>query len=281
MKEIYIKNQEELNKKINQIKQDGLNSLHIVSDWDRTLTKSFYKNKRTQTTFGQLREGGYLGEDYVKQAFDLHAKYYPIEKSKEIPKQEKLKKMKEWWETHLQLLIDKGMDKSVINELIQKKSIIARRGISEFMNILHQHNIQLLIFSAGLGDIIQEFLKSEKILFPNMHIISNFYKFDSNGKAVGYKNDIIHVFNKDEAHIKNNPYYNQIKQRTNVILIGDSVEDCDMIKGLNHKTTIKIGFLSENIEENLDSFKKEYDIIILDDGPMDYINDLIKNIVTK
>jgi 5'-nucleotidase len=54
-----------------------------------------------------------------------------------------------------------------------------------------------------------------------------------------------------------------------------------MSEGLEHENIIKIGFLNENIKESLSEYKKNFDVIILDDGPMDFVNDLLKNILEK
>ena len=58
-------------------------------------------------------------------------------------------------------------------------------------------------------------------------------------------------------------------------------EDIDMSKGIEHDCIIKIGFLNHNIKENLKSFSKAFDIVILNDGPMDYVNLLVKDILKK
>ena len=46
-----------------------------------------------------------------------------------------------------------------------------------------------------------------------------------------------------------------------------------------HNNLIKIGFLNENVEENLEPFKKDYDVLILNDSGMDFVNNLIEEIV--
>lgn len=43
---------------------------------------------------------------------------------------------------------------------------------------LNKHNVPLLIFSAGVGDILKEVLRQQNLLLPNMKIIANFMQFD-------------------------------------------------------------------------------------------------------
>jgi len=52
-----------------------------------------------------------------------------------------------------------------------------------------------------------------------------------------------------------------------------------MIEGFNYNNLIKIGFLNENTEENLEIYKNNFDIIILNDSDTGYINKLIKEII--
>lgn len=278
MKDVYIQDSKTLNKKISKIQKDGREKLHVVSDFDKTLTKAFVDGNKVHTGVAQIREGHYLTEDYSPKAFALHDEYYPIETADNISREIKSKKMQEWWSRHLDLMIKCGMNKRVIEDIIQKKKIKIRENALELLDLLYEKNIPLLIFSAGVGDIIEGYLKYENKLYDNIHIISNFYKFDEHGKVTGYKSNIIHSLNKNEIQLKGTPYYDIIRERKNVILLGDSVDDLDMLQGIEHKEVIKIGFLNENIEKNLKKYKENFDVLILNDGSMEYVTSLIKKI---
>lgn len=52
-----------------------------------------------------------------------------------------------------------------------------------------------------------------------------------------------------------------------------------MIKGFDYKNIIKVGFLNENIEENLEQYKHNFDVVIINDGSMNYVNKLLREIV--
>ena len=73
-----IINPQELDKKIEAMKKDGVSSLHIVSDFDRTLTKAFYHNKKAPSILSELRNGKYLTKEYAEKAHDLYNQYHPI-----------------------------------------------------------------------------------------------------------------------------------------------------------------------------------------------------------
>jgi 5'-nucleotidase len=279
MKDVVIVDEENLRKKIELIKKGGVSNLHIVSDFDRTLTHAFVEERHVNTSFAHIREGKYLAADYADRANALYAEYHPIEISEELSMEVKIKKMKEWWSKHLSLFIECGMNHDVIRDIIQKNKIHLRGGAKEFFDFLAQHHIPIVIFSAGIGNMIEEELHYRGLLHHNAHIISNFFEYDSHGKAKGYKSSIIHVFNKNEGQIKNSPYYEQIKHRKNVILLGDGIGDVGMLEGLSHETVLKIGFLNENIEKLKPQFQKEFDIVILGDGSLEPVNNLLKELL--
>ncbi|MBU4283749.1 MAG: haloacid dehalogenase-like hydrolase, partial [Nanoarchaeota archaeon] len=240
MENILIKDKKAFEQKLNKIKSEGRNSLHVIADFDKTLTKAFVKGQRTHSAMAQIREGGYLTKYYAPKAFALHDKYYPIEISKKIPQEIKNKKMQEWWSKHIKLLAKCGMNRDVVLDIIKKKKLRARGGALELFDVLHKKNIPIVIFSAAVGDIIEEFLKSEGKLYDNICIVSDFFDYDKNGKVKGYKSDIIHIFNKNGYELRKLAFFERIKNRKNMILLGDSLADLNMAQGIDYKTILKI-----------------------------------------
>ena len=281
MESIHIKNKEQLQKKIQQCKEDGINQLHIISDFDSTLTKVFQNGKKIVSSYALLRSGKYLSQKYVEKSHALFDKYHPFETSTQINLTEKCEKMNEWWKAHWDLMIESGMNKSVIQDIVENGSVVVRDDFEEFHKILFENNVPLLIFSAGQGDLIQEFFIKNDFMTTNVHLISNFYKFNSIGKVTGYTTPFIHTFNKNEYAIKNTEYYSEIKERKNVILIGDHIGDLQMSQGIKHDVIIRIGFLNSNKEALLNSYLEKFDVVICDDGSLQKINNILKDITLK
>lgn len=279
MENVHIANSLKLEEKIRKIKCGGNAHFHVISDFDRTLTPMFINGKKAETGVGQIRAGGYLSLEYVKEAYALRDKYYPIEVDETIPIEERSKKMQEWWETHLKVMIKHGLNKGVIEDIVKKRKIRPRPGSLEFYDTLHKFRIPLLIFSAGKGDLIEGFLKEEGRLYKNIYVIANFYDYDKNGFVKGYKSNIVHTFNKNEGQVKKYPYYEQIKKRRNVMVLGDSIGDLGMTEGLEHDTVLRIGFLNENVENLLPKFAENFDVVIVNDGVMGYVNSLLKKML--
>lgn len=284
MKNILVVDKKNLEKKKRKFLEDGVNKIHIISDFDRTLTKSFVNGKKILSLISELRRKDYINKEYSKAAKKLVNKYHPIEINISLPLKDRKKAMKEWWTKHFKLLIKSGLNKKHLKQIVEKGTIKIREGTLILLDLLYQNNIPLIIMSsAGLGgDSISIFLEKHKKMYNNIHIISNIYEWDKKGNAIKVKEPIIHCMNKDETITKDYPkIFKKIKDRKNVLLLGDSLEDIDMIKGFDYKNLIKIGFLNENIKENLKSYKNVYDIIILNDGNMSYVNKLLKEIIKK
>lgn len=282
IKTIIIPNSKKLEELKANILKDGSEKIHVLSDFDRTLTYSSAGGEKVPSVISILRSSAeYLGKNYVEKAHALYKKYHPIEIDPKIPAEEKKRKMEEWWQKHFDLLISLGFKKSHFEKIMASRKIIFRHGALEFFDLLHKYKIPLIIMSAGgLGsEIISMLFKREARLYPNIHIISNSFIWDKDGKAIGIKEPIIHIFNKDETMVKDYPVaFKAVKNRKNVLLLGDSLGDTGMIKGFDYDNLIKIGFLNEEVEKNLKEYKKIYDIVILNDSDMEFVLDLFKNL---
>ena len=282
MENIIIKNPKKLEEIKKAISKDGAEKLHVISDFDRTLTYSFVDGQRRPSLIFVLRNGGYLTPDYAEKAQALFDKYHPIEADPNIAVLDKKEAMQQWWRTHFDLLIKSGLNKNDIKKAVASGKIKFRGGAHEFFDSLHSNKIPLIVLSAnGLGeDATSMFFEKNGGLYDNIHIISNSFEWNEKGDMVGFKKPIIHTMNKDETVIKNFPaIFQEVKSRTNVLLLGDNLGDVGMIDGFDHENLIKIGFLNENIEENLEQYKDNYDIVILNDSSMDHVNDVLKELI--
>lgn len=278
---IVISNPEKLERMKESIKKDGVEKFYAISDFDKTLTKAFVSGKIIPSLISILRDENYLTPDYAEKAHALYNKYHSIEIDPKIGKEEKKTKMREWWMVHYRLLADSGLNKKDLEKVVNSEKIKLREGFEEFADFLDKNNIPLIIVSsAGLGsDAIRMYLERNGKLYKNIYIISNSFEWDTNGNLVAVKEPIIHNANKNGETIKSSPVFSQIKDRKNILLLGDSLDDINMTEGLNFKNLIKISFLNENVEKCLEDYKLNYDIIALNDSPMFFVNKLLKEII--
>ena len=223
----------------NKIK--GYGNLHVISDFDRTLTYGFIDGKKTPSIISILRDGNYLEEGYSSKAHAFFDKYHPIEIDPNIPLEDKRKVMKKWWDLHNRLLIESNLSKSDLQNIVDNGHVRFREGINDFLDILNENNIPLIIFSAsGCGDAIEMFFDKIGRNYSNIYYVTNKFDWNEKGTAISVNEPVIHCMNKDETILKEiSEIYNVIKNRKNVILLGDSVGDLGMVEGFDYENLIK------------------------------------------
>jgi len=252
--------------KIERIINDGTEKLLCVFDFDKTLCYPFWKGEKDSTTFSVFRDLDLISPEYVKESNDLFDHYYPKEMSTDLSYKERLKYMEEWWSKHLELFIKYKINKQMIVEAVASGKIHLREGVKISFDLANEKNIPILILSAGLGDVIQEVLKHVGINHPNIHIISNFYKFDEIGDV-----------NKNEKDLPDE-MLRTFGDRSNVILAGDSLSDLHMTQGLVTNEVLSFGFLNGNLTLE-QSFKDKFDIVLLDaEESFKTLNDILNKI---
>ena len=279
MENILISNPEKLQEKIKKMKDGGFDKLHILSDFDRSFTKCIVLGKKSSTSWAQFRNLDLFDEDYLKRSSEMFEHYRPIEISIDISKEEKQEKMKEWWEKHLELLVEKKLSREIINEVVERGGITLRDGAKNVFEFSKEKDVPLIFISSGLGDIVENVLKKEGVFYENISIVSNFFQFGEDGLAHSFDNElIINSQNKNEAYLEKLPIFDKIRLRKNIILVGDALEDIRMLGDAENDIIISIGFLNENVEENLEIFKESFDVVITGDGEMNYIIELLDKI---
>lgn len=210
--------------------------------------------------------------------------------------------MESWMRETEDILKGIDFDSYEIDQVVQVHGTDVRDRTKELIDRLNKAAVPVLVFSAGLGDVVEAILKFHDVLLSNVKVISNFLSY-KDGKLNGFKNDkLIHVFNKNEEVIDKD-YYNTLKSRSNCILMGDMTGDATMADGADGiDTVLKIGFLYENVrqlilqiyliwkkknninkffqaESALPSYLDTFDIVLIDDQSMDVIIDILRPIM--
>jgi cytosolic 5'-nucleotidase 3 len=276
---IVIDNPEKLEEIKKKIGKEGHNNFLILADFNKTFTYAFINGEKASTSFASIRNNGYLGEEYIKRAKQDFDKYHPVEIAPNVSFEEKDKAMKEWWNRHFSILVKYGLNKNIFLEIIEKGKVRLRKGVKDFFQFLNQKKVPLIIISSGLGDFIPLLLKKESIFFDNVYVYSNLFKFDSDGNAISMGDVVVHTANKIVRNVGELEYFLVIKNRKNVLLLGDSVGDVGMVEGFDYENLIKIGFLNEYVEGDLALYKENFDVVLTGDQDFDYVNGLVREML--
>lgn len=123
-----------------------------------------------------------------------------------------------------------------------------RDGTAELLAELNRLAVPVLVFSAGLGDSVISLMRQADIYFPNVKVVSNFLQFGENNLLNGLQKQMIHTFNKNEHALEGSEYYDCVKDRDHVIVMGDSLGDATMADGVPAQShVLKIGFLYDHV----------------------------------
>ncbi|XP_045890718.1 cytosolic 5'-nucleotidase 3-like [Micropterus dolomieu] len=254
----------------------GSNTVQVISDFDMTLTRFAYNGKRCPTCHNILDDSKLISSDCKEKLKELLNTYYPIEIDSSRSAEEKLPLMVEWWTKAHELLVQQEIRKDLLAVAVRESDAMLRDGYKLFFDHLNEHSIPLLIFSAGIGDILEEVIRQAGIFHPNVKVFSNYMDFDESGVLRAFKGELIHVYNKREGALLNTGHFQELRTRPNVLLLGDSLGDLTMADGVQDMENIlKIGFLNDKVEERKQSYVDTYDIVLVKDETLDVPNAIL------
>ncbi|KAA0196627.1 Cytosolic 5' nucleotidase III [Fasciolopsis buskii] len=226
----------------------------------------------TPTCHGIFEMDPELTESAKSKLKLLRDKYYPIEIDPLLSDSDKVPHMLEWWNVSHETIVGCGLHRDALVKTVRESCVVLRNGVREFMELLWKQGIPVLIFSAGLGDVIEILLKNFNMYRENIRVVSNFMKFNEEGIITGFKDPVIHSFNKTAASIAGSNFSEMTSMRSSVILLGDSTADVHMADGATIddpqgilSTVLRVGFLNESVETHLDKYKDIYDIVLVND----------------
>ena len=245
------------------------NNYYVVIDFDKTLTSG-----ESVTSWGLTAKSNGIGPDYTEKRMALFNKYRPIEIDPNISEEKKSIAMTEWWQLHINLFYEYGIKEQAVKNAVALGNLKYRDGAKEFLKKMNELNVPVIIISAGIGNVIEEFLKFENDYYENIKIISNFIVFE-NGEFKEIAGDIIHALNKNIVRLDENSKHD-LENRKNILLLGDGYADLKMISENDKKNAITVGFLDEKVSENLELYNKGFDIVLTDLSSFKDVNNILK-----
>lgn len=187
-----------------------------------------------------------------------------------------------WWTEAHNVLSQEKIRKSDIAPTVKESDVMLRDGFNIFFDQLHQSKIPLFIFSAGVGDILEEIIRQAGMFHSNINVVSNYMDFDNNGILIGFKTPLIHTYNKNNSVLENTEYFQQLCTRTNILLLGDSMGDLTMADGVaNADSILRVGFLNDKVEEQRGKYTEAYDIVLEKDETLDVVNGILRFILAQ
>ena len=266
--------------KIRGLIKDGHANLQFIVDFDNTLTKTHRDGVSLDCSWGVLENYKELPSSYHERVRAAKDKYHPIELDVSISQEEKIPIMIQWYQEANRCLADSGVKLPWLPLMVEQSNVELRDQTDNMLKTLHNKEVPVLVLSAGVGDLINHIMDHFGVLHSNVKLVSNFLKFDEEGNIVGLKgeeSELIHMYNKAETVRKRSE---EASERKNVIVLGDSLGDLHMAAGVKDPNVVlTIGFLNNNIESSLETYKENFDIVLVDDQTMSFPNSLLEAII--
>ncbi|XP_075436418.1 LOW QUALITY PROTEIN: 7-methylguanosine phosphate-specific 5'-nucleotidase [Ascaphus truei] len=282
---VRMRDAERVKKVMAAIQRGGEEKLQVISDFDMTLSRFRHNGERCPTCYNIIDNSKAVSETAGKSLKDLFNIYYPLEIDPNRSSEEKIPLMVEWWSKAHALLCEQKIHKQKIAQVVKDSRVMLREGYEMFFGDLHRNEVPLFIFSAGIGNILEEIIQQAGVFHPNIKVVSNYMDFDENvsgGDLHRFKGDLIHTYNKNNAVLRDSGYFQQIRQRSNVLLLGDTLGDLTMADGVaDVENILRIGFLNDKVEEQQELFLQSYDIVLLRDETLDVANGVLRYILAK
>ncbi|OWZ21765.1 Cytosolic 5'-nucleotidase III [Phytophthora megakarya] len=296
-------------RKMKKFMKGGPEQLLVIADFDRTLTP-YYKRRSDpkkpleleNSSHSLLMTSSVLSPRVAKAHQKLFARYYPMEISSTLSADEKFPFMAQWWESTHSLLVDYKLSKDQVKQAVALGSLGFRKGFHSLFQLLHNQHVPMLVFSAGLYDVIHAALEKEfaaeykrtnivaadipdeQVFTPdNIHVVSNMMRFDAQGVITGFHGRTIHPLTKTAHALLDSPFWKEceLAKRRNVLLLGDSRGDVRMADGLEIDEIIRVGFLNLHVDEALDEYLELYDVVFTNDASLVPVEMLITAITRE
>ena len=255
--------------KVAALNEGGLHSLSVILDFDRTMSTYWAPGRKAKgrSCHGILE--AFRSPSMKARAEELNAKYFPLETSPNLSMEEKTPLMIDWYDAINGLLIADGLRREDVASAVAQSGVVLRDGVAQIIDFCGEHHVPLLVFSAGIGDVLQEvLLQRYGLLPPEVIIVSNWMRFDADGALVGWSRPVLHMFNKNEGRLLDDPSFVPLLERANVVLAGDSLGDAAMADGGGHALVLRFGLLNDGIQSLLAQYSTLYDVVLLDDAPL-------------
>jgi 5'-nucleotidase len=150
---IFVSNPKGVAKKLESLFRYGGEGLHLISDFDMTMTRYWVDGKRSISSHGVLERYSRTSVDFKAKTKELYETYYPKEISQTLSYKEKFQSMVEWWSKAHDLIIQQGMTREDLAKMVQENSVHFRPGLQEMIATCRDRQIPLLVFSAGIKGI--------------------------------------------------------------------------------------------------------------------------------
>jgi len=170
-----------------------------------------------------------------------------------------------WWDSAHSIMVKHGQPpRHLLPRLVRESKMVWRPGAQQLLNRLAKLKVPVLIVSAGLADIIEEFLRQHSAWTENITVCSNRlnYAADSVPQSV-CPDPPITSFTKSTAYRASANFFKQHAHRSTIVVLGDSCSDIDAAENIPYEHLLSVGFLNDKPIEKAAKYAQTFDALVL------------------
>jgi len=171
----------------------------------------------------------------------------------------------EWWYRAHNLMVKHGQpQRQLIPRLVRESKMKFRPRAQALLKRLATLNVPVLIVSAGLSDMIEEFLRQNDALTENVTVCSNRLNYAADRVPQSFcPEPPITSYTKASAYRASSTFFEAHANRTTLLVLGDSCTDIDSAENVPYKHMLTIGFLNAKRIEDAPKHAEAYDALVL------------------
>ncbi|KAL1512098.1 hypothetical protein AB1Y20_005369 [Prymnesium parvum] len=174
----------------------------------------------------------------------------------------------EWWDKAHELMLKHGVPpRALLQRLVREARMPPRPGVLQLLEKLAAMNVPVLIVSAGLSDVIEEWLRLHEALTENVTVCSNRlnYGADSEPQSVSPQPPVT-SFTKAATYKMAGAFFRHHMARRMIMVLGDSVSDIDAAQEVPYDESLSIGFLNSRPPTAMTKYADTFDAVVLGNG---------------
>jgi len=224
-----------------------------------------------------------------KKLLESEQKFTPLFMEVKKSRDDKQSSILPWWKYLHNEIISNKITVDKIKEAILGSAFYFRHGMTDLLKTAYDKNIKFHIVSAGVMGVINQSIN----LLLNQNFPKETYEniskniiccgteeiYDKNNTLTNFKDPVITSLNK--SMLVTHQKLPHIEKGSNAIIIGDLIPDLYMTENLMLYKTLTIGYYHEGGSYSLEKYKEAFDIVILNDGNLVWVNNLIKSLSHK
>lgn len=215
-----------------QLVRAGIGGIHVVTDFDATLTVG---------TSPQCHD--VLGKSPLMPPAAREAFGPLLDFTKPLPP---TLSGQCWWERANDILVTCGEPRrGQLMQMVSESGITLRPGALSLLQLLSKHDVPVLVVSAGCTNVIEAFLEARGLLSANVRVCSNRLVWSDTGSVcAAIPSPPVTSSSKDQTHVRNATWFEGHAHRRALLVMGDRCSDLAVAAGVSCDAQLSIGIFN-------------------------------------